>query len=56
VRLTVSAALAGLAGLFSKQAADKLKEVFENLSRRISLHESNPLKPGSTGEGGKSTE
>jgi len=27
------AAIAGLAGLFSKQATDKLREVFENLFR-----------------------
>ena len=49
------AALAGLAGLFSKQASDKLKEVFENLFKTDKPPRTDPLKAGSTPEAGKST-
>jgi hypothetical protein len=48
------AALAGLAGLFSKQATDKLREVFENLFKTDKPPRADPLKPGSSADGGKS--
>jgi hypothetical protein len=41
-------ALAGLAGIFSKQATDKLREVFENLFKTEKPLRADPLKPQST--------
>jgi len=38
-------ALAGLAGMFSKQATDKLKEVFEDLFKAEKPPRADPLKP-----------
>jgi len=38
------AALAGLAGMFSKQGADKLREVFENLFRTEKPPRADPLR------------
>jgi hypothetical protein len=37
------AAIAGLAGMFSKQAADKLREVFEDLFKTTPIPRSDPL-------------
>ncbi len=39
------AALAGLTGMFSKQATDKLREVFENLFKTEESQRADPLKP-----------
>ena len=39
------AAICGLAGMFSKQAADKLRQVFENLFQTTDTHRSDPLEP-----------
>ncbi len=46
------AALAGLAGMFSKQATDKMREVFENLVKTDKTPRANPLKqePAANGE------
>ncbi len=42
------AALAGLTGMFSKQATDKLREVFENLFKTQPTPRADPLKPQPT--------
>jgi hypothetical protein len=41
-------ALPGLAGMFSKQATDKLREVFENLFKTTPTLRADPLKQHST--------
>jgi hypothetical protein len=41
-------ALAGLTGMFSKQATDKLREVFENLFKTEPPPRADPLKPHPT--------
>lgn len=38
-------ALAGLSGMFSKQATDKLREVFENMFKSETPPRTDPLKP-----------
>lgn len=50
------AALAGLAGMFSKQATDKLREVFENLFKTDKPPRADPLKQEPAAKGEKSTE
>lgn len=45
------AALAGLTGMFSKQATDKLREVFENLFKSEKSQRADPLKqPANPGQ------
>lgn len=47
-------ALAGLTGMFSKQATDKLREVFENLFKTDPTHRADPLQ-GPTSQPQKSS-
>jgi len=47
------AAIAGLTGMFSKQASDKLREVFENLFKTDKPDRADPLKHESAAQGEK---
>jgi len=49
------AGIAGLTGMFSKQATDKLREVFENLFKTDKPPRADPLKQEPDGQAGKST-